>query len=66
MTEAKDIIALFHGGFPDGKNGHKTEYSGLSCICGYNLYIKTPQKIDLYSFKCPICNYIQNTLCGKK
>lgn len=64
MFEGKDVIAS-RWGFPDGKRGYETEYSGAYCICGYNLYIKTPQKKDWYFIKCLNCGSVVSLGCGR-
>jgi len=59
----EDVIASI-GGYPDSAYNHETEYSGASCKCGYNLYIKTPFYKGWYSIECPECKHVVRLYCG--
>lgn len=42
----------------------KPGYSGAFCKCGCTLHIKTPQKKDFYTIKCPNCSATICLFCG--
>lgn len=40
-------------------------YSGAICVCGHDLFIKTPKIKKFHQIKCPNCGFIISLYCGK-